>query len=394
MFFSPPALHPQLFTTDQHRDLVRSKIAALAAGRPKGAARPFAAGASLSVPITTVSMGTNFDSFIDVYFPNPNGPPIQSTLLVDSGNNNMIIPNGDDLVGVPGYTILGTAPSPFTSCPSNIVRGPLLINAIEGTYQIDNCVFYACTPKSSTDVPEANFGMGKINPWTASHPWNDPLPNKPNVILQSPLSYAIDYPYAEVIFQPSGIFSSTAGMVGSSESMIVMHATAPSGYTMLSTVQNLAWMSVVPTSFAIDDTTTGWPGNVSSPIAMIDTGGGPVLLSDPNGYVWPKTWPFEVDKCPGWTRSSKDCNCIAALLQVSLAAASGSGTYAYTINPFAQPIAEWGLTAVMCEKNQFMRGHQGMNVGGITFLFNRLLIDYSGAQVGLAPNAWTPNIAP
>lgn len=40
MFFSPPALHPQLFTTDRHRDLVRAKIAALAADRPKADARP------------------------------------------------------------------------------------------------------------------------------------------------------------------------------------------------------------------------------------------------------------------------------------------------------------------------------------------------------------------
>ena len=176
MFFSPPALHPPLITTDQDRDLVRSKIAALAAGRPKGAARPIAAGASLSVPITTVSMGGNFDSFIDVSFP---GVSTTATLLVDSGNNNLIIPNGDDLVGLPEYTILGTALSPFTSCPANVVRGPILIDAIEGTLQIDNCVFYACTPKSSKDTPEANFGMGRIHPWTSSHPWNDPLPINP-----------------------------------------------------------------------------------------------------------------------------------------------------------------------------------------------------------------------
>ena len=393
MFFSPPALHPPLITTDQDRDLVRSKIAALTAGRPKGAARPFAAGASLSVPITTVSKGGNFDSFIDVSFLTPGGPTT-ATLLLDSGNNNMIIPNGDDLVGVPGYTILGTALSPFTNCPSNVVQGPLLINANEGTYQIDNCVFYACTPKSSKDKPEANFGMGKIHPWTASHPWNDPLPNKPNVILQSPLSYATDYPYAEVIFSSAAMMlSRSSDVLVSTGSMIVMHASAPSGYTMLSTIPHKAWMSVVPTSLLIDGTTTGWPGSVSSPIAMLDTGGGPVMLSDPNGYVWPLIWQIEA-ACPSWTNTSLYCNCIADPLQISLAAASGGGTYTYAIDPIEQPSSEAGLTAVMCGMAYYMRGQQGMNVGGITFLYNRLLIDYARARIGLAPMPGPPNIAP
>jgi hypothetical protein len=31
------------------------------------------------------------------------------------------------------------------------------------------------------------------------------------------------------------------------------------------------------------------------------------------------------------------------------------------------------------------RGQQGMNVGGITALFNRILIDYTGTRVGLKP---------
>ena len=383
MFFSPPALHPPLITTDQDRDLVRRKIAALTAGQAKGAAGRIAAGASFSIPLTTVSKSGNFDSFIDVQFPNQGGVPITATLLADSGNSNMIIPNGQDLVGVPGYTILGTAPSPFTNCPANVVQGPLQIVATDGgIYRIDSCVFYACTPKSPKDTPEANFGMAKINPWSASHPWNTPLKN---LVMQSPLSYGTAL-YAEVIFEPATtMLSSTADVLVRRGSRLVMHATAPSGYTMLNTIPDLAWMSVVPTSFAIGGTTTGWPGSVSPLIAMIDTGGGPVLLSDPNGYVWPETWPLEA-ACPSWASTSVNCNCISDRLQISLAAASGGGTYAYTINPIARPPTEWGLTAVMCEVNDYLRGQQGMNVGGISFLFNRLLIDYAGAQVGLAPN--------
>jgi hypothetical protein len=41
---------------------------------------------------------------------------VTATLLVDSGNSTMIVPNGEDLVGAPGYTILGTAQEPW-GCP-------------------------------------------------------------------------------------------------------------------------------------------------------------------------------------------------------------------------------------------------------------------------------------
>jgi hypothetical protein len=61
------------------------------AGQPKGGAGPVAAGASFSIPITTVSMLGNFDA---VQFPNQRGNPIAAELVVDSGNSNMIIPNG------------------------------------------------------------------------------------------------------------------------------------------------------------------------------------------------------------------------------------------------------------------------------------------------------------
>ena len=43
------------------------------------------------IPITTVSMLGNFDA---VQFPNQRGNPITAALVVDSGNSNMIIPNG------------------------------------------------------------------------------------------------------------------------------------------------------------------------------------------------------------------------------------------------------------------------------------------------------------
>lgn len=382
MFFSPPTLHPPLITTDQDSDLVRGRIANLAAGRPKRAAGRIAAGASFSIALTTVSKTGNFDSWIDVLFPTPGGNPVTASLMVDSGNSTMIMPNGEDLEGVPGYTILGTATEPW-GCPANVVQGPLQIVATDGgTYQIDSCVFYACTANNARGKRTANFGMGCINPWSASR-WNTPLRG---VTLQSPLSYGTYYPYVEVVFEPATtLLSNTADVLVSGGSMLTLYTDAPSGYTLLATIPDLEWMSVVPASLAIGGTPTGWPGN-ASPIAMIDTGGGPVFLSDPNGYVYPKTWPDTV-ACPGWASTSLNCNCISDALQISLNAASGGGSYSYTIDTSILPPSVQNLTAVMCEVNTFMRNHQGMNVGGITALFNRILIDYAGAQVGLAPQA-------
>jgi multisubunit Na+/H+ antiporter MnhB subunit len=44
-----------------------------------------------------------------------------------------------------------------------------------------------------------------------------------------------------------------------------------------------------------------------------------------------------------------------------------------------------GLTLVMCERNSFMMGQNGMNIGGISALMNAILIDYTNARVGLKP---------
>ncbi|MGH8428769.1 MAG: hypothetical protein ACREUF_00040, partial [Solimonas sp.] len=376
MFFSSPTLHPPLITTDQHRDLVRGKITALAA--PAAAAQPvaapIAAGAPISIALTTVSMSGNFDAWINVQFPKQGGSPITASLLVDSGNATMIIPNGEDLVGVPGYTILGTAKEPW-GCPANVVRGPLQIVSTSGSvYTISNCVFYACTADNKDGERTANFGLGRVTPWSANG-WNTPLPG---VTMQSPLSYNTAYPYAEVVYAPTAtILSRTADVLVSRGSTITLYAAAPSGYTLLNIIPNLEWMSVVPAALAIGGTTTGWPGNVSSPIAMIDTGGGPVFLSDPNGYVYPKTWPDTVT-CPSWASSSQSCNCISDALKIGLKAASGGASYGYTIDTSSLPPPVQGLTAVMCKVNAFMMDQQGMNVGGITALFNRILINYGG----------------
>jgi hypothetical protein len=390
MVFSPPTLHPGVITTDQERDLVRAKIASLAAARPEAVAPPIAAGAPVSIRLTTVSRHGNFDATIQVQFPRSSGGPLQQTLLVDSGNAQMIIPDGEALVGVAGYTVLGQAKEPW-GCPANVMRGPVQIVAVDGSvYQIPNCVFYACTGNNQHGKRTANFGTGRISPWSANG-WNKPWPG---VTMQSPLSYNTAYPYAEFVYAPAAaMLSATEKVLVNDGSMLILRSAAPSGFTMLDIIQNLEWMSVVPASLAIGGTATGWPGNVSAPIAMIDTGGGPVFLSDPNGYVYAKKWPDTVT-CPAWTSSSQSCNCISERLQLGLKASGGAASYGYTIDTNAMPPSVRGLTAVMCKVNAFMMHRQGMNVGGITALFNRILIDYAGTKVGLAPKYanWTQTV--
>jgi hypothetical protein len=112
---------------------------------------------------------------------------------------------------------------------------------------------------------------------------------------------------------------------------------------------------------------------------MVDTGGGPMFLTDPNGYVYGVKWPDAV-ACPTWTSNSQSCNCISDALRITLD--DGAASYGYTIDPSQLPPSAQGLTAVMCKVNEFMRGQQGMNIGGISALFNHILVDYSGSRVG------------
>ena len=109
-------------------------------------------------------------------------------------------------------------------------------------------------------------------------------------------------------------------------STMVLRAAAPSDFTMMNIIKDVQFMSLSPTSFVIGGTTTGWPGSVASPIAIIDTGGGPVLLTDPNGYVYDKTWPDPVT-CPAWTKGSIGCRCISERLQVGLKSAADTTSY-------------------------------------------------------------------
>jgi hypothetical protein len=149
---------------------------------------------------------------------------------------------------------------------------------------------------------------------------------------------------------------------------------------MFDIIPDLGWMALTAKALKIGDTTTPWPGAVSSPIAMIDTGGGPVFLSDPNGYIYGNHWPNPVPN-PCWTSHSIDCQSTRGGIAIELGDSSSS--YSYKIDNSVLPPAVQGLTLVICKMNSYMMDQQGMNIGGISALVNYILVDYKNCRVGL-----------
>jgi hypothetical protein len=336
--------------------------------------------ANYEFPLTTVSLNSNFDAYISASFTgSPAGWSV--ALLVDSGNSTLIIPRWEDIQSIPGYqtsyTVLGQASEPW-GCPANIVKGPIeLIDKNGALLVIKDCVFYACTGDSPSEGSRtANFGAGCLNPWTASA-WN--TPPGIGVTMQAPLSYC-EFSCAEFDYAPAAqlMRGRGASAVLAGNSFLRLYSVAPAGYTMLDIVPNCMWMSVVPKSLIIGGSLTQWPGRAAG-IAMVDTGGGPVFLSDPDGYVYSKPWPDDVAN-PGWAADSVSCQSTQASVGVRLGDSKAS--YSYTIDDSAFPPAAQGLTLVMCEQNEYMMGQRGMNIGGISALVNCILIDFANKRVG------------
>jgi hypothetical protein len=393
MHHSRHSLHHLVALTDEQKIEMSRALASrvrrheLLAGRervPPAPAGPLAAPAaplpSYAFPITTVSMNYNFDAYIGIGFLGAD-PANAPQLLVDSGNSNLIVPRWEDIAAIPNYQasyqVLGQASEPW-GCPANVVRGPIQLFDSDGaTFTIPDCVFYACTGDSPQDQSRtANFGTGCIAPWSAS-PSN--APSGLGVTLQPVLSQTA-YPYVESDYAPMEKMqlASTAA-AASTESAIRIYNAAPDGYRMFDIIRDLEWMALTPKSLSIANTPTQWPGNVASPIAMIDTGGGPVYLSDPNGYLYRSAWPSPVAN-PDWASSSTSCESTQALLEITIGDAAAS--YTYVIDNSTFPQSARGLTLVMCEMNAYMMGQQGMNIGGISALVNSILIDFGNNQVG------------
>ncbi len=377
------SLHHHLAISHDHKAKMDRILAALKKKKTEAATAP----TSYAFTITTVSMNHNFDAFIQVGFKGANyanddaSPP---HLIVDSGNTSLIVPHWEDIAAIPNYEatyqVLGQAIEPW-GCPANVVKGPIeLFDSTGHTFTIDDCIFFACTADSPAGHRTENFGTGCIDPWSASI--LNVIPHL-GLTLQPILSQT---PYPFVTFEyapldPAQLASPDAA--AHTDSVIRISATPPEGFKMFDIIPNCAWMSLKPTSLSIAGSPTKWPGSAISPIAMVDTGGGPVHLSDPNGYLVPADWPNPVPN-PFWAANLTPCQSIQAPVEICLAGTEGS--YSYVIDNRHFPPCDQGITLVMAANNPFMSGAQGMNLGGISALVNQILIDFKNKRVGFKRN--------
>jgi hypothetical protein len=346
--------------------------------RMVGAAPP----ASVNIMLSTVSLDSSFDAYLSVSFVGA-APNTQVSLLLDSGNTVLIVPRWEDIAAIPNwqtnYTILGQASEPW-GCPANLVRGPIQIATETGEpFVIAGCVFYACTADSGqTGTRTSNFGAVWMKPWNASS-WNAPA-NIP-VTVESPLAYAPGYSFAEFDYATADeVFNSSNPQGVSEESTLRLYNATPDGYQFLQLVSNCAWMALRPKQLQIASTVTGWPAAGMDAIAMIDTGGISVFLSDPTGLVYQTVWPAPAAN-PPWTSGSVNCVSTKSNLQIQLGDDQGA-SFTYEINETALPPSAQGLTLVMCQMNEFMRQQYGMNIGGLSVLATRIIVDYGSSRVG------------
>jgi hypothetical protein len=380
MNYSPPSLHGPVLNTQALNDLLRNQLSSIAERRFSARVQqlPTLTAASIDIPITTVSRESNFDAFIQIGY--RGAATLSDPFTVDSGSSSLIVPDFNVIAKLPNfkadYTILADKVAEPWGCPAVILRGPIEIPAKGGGfYEIPDCVFYACTGPNVKGKFTANFGVGCVSPWAT----------RAGITIKAPLAYIRDYPYAEFNYAPAaGMFAAGREYFLAENSLLTLYKNMPRGYKVFDIIKNLAWMSLTPRSLSIGGTKTKWPGKLEAPIAMVDTGGGPVFLSDPLGNVYRTNWPAPAPS-PDWTKRSVSCQSIKNDIVVVLGDANGS--FSYHIDPTTLPASVQGLTLVMCEQCEYMWGKQGMNTGGISALFNYILIDYASARVAFKAKA-------
>jgi len=384
MELSKASLHPPVIVSPEHQAVAKAALARIAARPARPAPKGIGPPPFYEIPITTISMNMNFDAYINVSYQDAPAGQQPVSLLLDSGNSMLIVPRWEDIDALPNsaanYQVLGTAKEPW-GCPANVVRGPIQLQSTSGdVLTLNDCVFYACTGNAPDGTRTANFGAGCIAPWS-SNGWN--TPNGLGVTLQAPLSYNAAYPYVEFNYAAADqIHSAAATPNVVTSSSLKVYQNPPAGYQMFQIIPDTEWMSLVPRSLQIGNTLTQWPGAANSPIAMIDTGGGPVFLSDPNGYLYQSQWPDPVPN-PFWACTSQNCISTSDAIAVELGDQNSSFTYSIDTSSF--PPSVQGLTLVMCQNNAFMMSRQGMNIGGISALEVGILVDFANSQVGLKP---------
>jgi hypothetical protein len=102
-------------------------------------------------------------------------------------------------------------------------------------------------------------------------------------------------------------------------STLTLYKAMPPGYQMFDIIKSLPWMSLRPLSLSIGTVKTKWPDLELDSIAMIDTGGGPVFLSDPTNFILQTDWPNPAPvPDASWLLGSYSCQAISGNLTISL----------------------------------------------------------------------------
>jgi hypothetical protein len=343
-----------------------------------------AGGTSIKIPLSTVSRVGTFDALISLRFGIP-GNSVDVRLIVDSGNDTLILPSFDAIKALPNfateYTILSECIQEPYRCPAKLLRGPIVIPTSAGDFRIENCSFFVCTGPNSDQLTTYNFGTGWISQWEN---FTDKF-GKTFTVLPPLRTGAKPYRYVEFDYAPAA-----AVMTGEGElkvaggSILTLMNDPPPGYQMFDITRgsDAWWMSVKVRSLTIGQKRTGWPGTGTSyPMAMVDTGGGPVLLSDPDGLLYPTVWPEQVE-LPDWASASTPSLCQAIKYPLEIEIGDGNSWFSYRIDTTSLPAPVQDLTLVLCKDCSFMQGNRGMNIGGISVLFNYILIDNVLGKVG------------
>jgi hypothetical protein len=129
--FSKPSLHAPVLELAPHRASVAAELASvraeLVARAQKLTVPPID---TVDIPLTTVSLNSNFDAYVNVRF-RGQPPACLTSLLVDSGNSTLIVPYYDQIASLEtfssDYQILAEAIQEPWGCPAKLLRGPVEI---------------------------------------------------------------------------------------------------------------------------------------------------------------------------------------------------------------------------------------------------------------------------
>jgi hypothetical protein len=337
----------------------------------------------IQIPLSTISRVKTFDALIGLRF---GAAPhsISVPLTMDTGNDTLIVPSFDSIKALPNfdadYRILSESIKEPFGLPAKLLQGPIVIPTPAGDFTIDDCTFFACTGPNTNDENTANFGAGWINRWrTFTDDYGQPFTVKP------PLrTGASPYRYVEFDYAPAATVLTSADQpkVAGGSTMTLLRDTAPPAYQMfeINKGQDDWWMSVKVKSLTIAGSKTSWPG-IPYPLAMVDTGGGPVFLSDPDGDLYPTTWPEQVP-LPDWASDGRSISCQAVRDPITIEIGDETNSFSYLIDTTTFPKPVQDLTLVLCKECFYMQGNKGMNIGGISALFNYILIDNQQGMVG------------